>query len=113
MKNVLVMFALLFIGNGFAQEEKKTQTIEIATSAECGTCKKTLEDKLNYTKGIRYAELDVATKKLTVSYATKKISAGEIRKLISDTGYDADTVPANATSQKALPTCCQPGGMSK
>lgn len=113
MKNVLVIFALLFIGNGFAQEEKKTQTIEIATSAECGTCKKTLEDKLNYTKGIRYAELDVATKKLTVSYATKKISAEEIRKLISDTGYDADTVPANATSQKALPTCCQPGGMSK
>lgn len=113
MKNILVIIALLFIGNGFSQEQKKTETIEIATSAECGTCKKTLEDKLNYTKGIRYAELDVATKKLTVSYTAKKISADEIRKIISDTGYDADNVSANTSSQKALPKCCQPGGMNK
>lgn len=113
MKNILMMIAILFIGNGFAQEEKKTAEIVIATSAECGTCKKTLEDKLNYTKGIRYAELDVATKKITVSYSSKKITADEIRKIISETGYDADDVPANVSSQNALPACCQPGGMGK
>lgn len=113
MKNIALIIALLFIGNGFAQENKKTQEMVILTSAECGTCKKILEEKLNYTKGIRFAELDVATKKLTVSYSTKKISADEIRKVISETGYDADDVPANPQSQNALPTCCQPGGMGK
>lgn len=113
MKNTLLIIALLFIGNGFAQENKKTAEIVIMTSAECGTCKKVLEEKLNYTKGIRFAELDVATKKLTVAYSTKKISADEIRKIISETGYDADDVPANVGSQQSLPTCCQPGGMGK
>lgn len=113
MKNTLLIITLLFIGSGFAQENKKTAEIVIMTSAECGTCKKVLEGKLNYIKGIRFAELDVATKKLTVSYSTKKISADEIRKIISETGYDADDVPANASSQNALPACCQPGGMRK
>lgn len=113
MKNILIAIAILFVGNGFAQESKKTSEIVILTSAECGTCKKILEEKLNYTKGIRYAELDVASKKLTVSYSTKKIDAEGIRKIISETGYDADDVPANPKSQNALPSCCQPGGMSK
>lgn len=113
MKNILMVIAILLLGNGFAQEEKKTAEIEIMTSAECGTCKKKLEEKLNYTKGIRYAELDVASKKLTVSYSTKRISADEIRKIISGMGYDADDVPADVSSQKELPACCQPGGMGK
>lgn len=113
MKNIVLMIAILFIGNGFAQEGKKTVEMVIATSAECGTCKKTLEEKLNYTKGIRYAELDVASKQLTVAYSPKKIAPDEIRKIISETGYDADDVPANVGSQNALPVCCQPGGMNK
>lgn len=114
MKNrLMVLIAILFIGNGFAQENKNTSEVIILTSAECGKCKKTLEEKLNYTKGIRFAELDVNTKKLTVSYFEKKINADEIRKIISEAGYDADDVPANPKSQTALPLCCQPGGMNK
>lgn len=113
MRNLAFMIALLFIGNTWAQDTKKVQEIVITTSAECGTCKKILEEKLNYTKGVRFAELDVATKKLKVSYSPKKISADEIRKVISETGYDADEVAANPNSQQALPACCQPGGMKK
>lgn len=107
------MIALLFIGNSWAQDTKKVQEIVVLTSAECGSCKKILEDKLNYTKGVRFAELDVATKKLKISYSPKKINADELRKVISDTGYDADDVPANTQSQQSLPACCQPGGMKK
>jgi mercuric ion binding protein len=114
MKNILTtIISILFFGNGFTQETKKTQEIVIQTSAECGTCKKILEEKLNYTKGIRFAELDVDTKKLTVSYSEKKINAEDIRKLITETGYDADDVRANPKSQNNLPVCCQPGGMKK
>ncbi|MEZ4889171.1 MAG: cation transporter [Crocinitomicaceae bacterium] len=110
MKNLLVAFALLFIGNSFAQELKKVEEVVIQTSAECNDCKVRLEDKLNYTKGIRFADLDVPSMKLTVSYTTKKIDLATIKQIISELGYDADDVKANPAAQKALPACCQPHG---
>ncbi|MCO5259772.1 MAG: cation transporter [Crocinitomicaceae bacterium] len=110
MKNIVVIFAMLFIGNSFAQELKKVEEVTIHTSAECNDCKKRLEDKLNYTKGIRFAELDVPSMNLTVSYTTKKIDLTKIKTIISELGYDADDVKANEAAQKALPACCQPNG---
>ena len=104
---------LLIAGNSFSQKTPSVAEIDILTSAECGTCKKILEEKLNYTRGVRFAELDVQTKVLKVSYSTKKIDPNTIRKVISETGYDADEVSANPSSQQQLPKCCQPGGMKK
>lgn len=110
MKNLLLIIAVLFIGNSFAQELKKVEEVVIQTSAECGDCKKRIETKLNYMKGVRFAELDVPSMKLTVSYSTKKISLDEIKTAISDLGYDADDKKANEAAQNALPLCCQPNG---
>ena len=113
MKNLIVLVALLLSGSAFSQKAPAAAEIKVVTSAECGTCKKILEDKLNYTKGVRFAELDVESKVLKVSYATKKTNPDEIRKVISEIGYDADEVNANPSSQQQLPKCCQPGGMKK
>lgn len=110
-KIVLVIITILIGTQLFGQDNPKVQTIQIATSAECGQCKKILEDKLNYTKGVKYAELDVKSKTLTVSYQTKQLSAQNVKLLVSDIGYDADDLPANSKSQRELPKCCQPGGM--
>ena len=110
MKNLLLIIAVLFIGNSFAQELKKVEEVVIQTSAECGDCKKRIETELNYMKGIRFAELDVPSMKLTVSYTTKKISLEQIKTAISELGYHADDKKANETAQKALPLCCQPNG---
>ena len=52
-------------------------------------------------------------KKVTVGYNPKKISLDEIRKIISETGYDADDLKANPKSVEKLPACCKPGGMKK
>ena len=70
-----------------------------------------IEEMLNYTKGIKFSELDLETKKLTVKYATKKISLAEIKTKLSELGYDADEVKSNPESVKKLPLCCQPGGI--
>ena len=115
MKNVLfAVFALLFVQVATAQEKKaKFETVVIQTSAECGSCKTRLEDVLNYTKGVKFAELNLEDKKVTVGYNPKKISLDEIRKIISETGYDADDLKANPKSVEKLPACCKPGGMKK
>lgn len=91
----------------------QVQEVKIKTSAECGSCKDRIEEKLNYTKGIQFAELDVLSKELTVKFNSKKISLDQIKKELSELGYDADEVKANPKSVKELPACCQPGGMKK
>lgn len=114
MKNIiLTMVAVLTIGIVTAQNQNspKSQTVIIKTSAECGECKERVEGKLNYTKGITYADLNYKTKELTVKFKPAKISLQQIRQIVSELGYDADEVKANPEAQKKLPLCCQPGGM--
>ncbi len=109
MKGVLMMVLLtLFTGVSYSQTVEEAK---IKTSAECGSCKERIEEKLNYTGGVRFAELDVESKVLTVKYSTKKITLDEIKKILSELGYDADDVKANPKAVEKLPTCCKPGGM--
>jgi copper chaperone CopZ len=113
-KGLLMMIAFFMLNALNAQTTKgKTQKVLIKTSAECGDCKERIESKLNYVKGVVYAELDVETKELTVKFKSDKITLEEIKKIISEIGYDADEVKANPENQAKLPACCQPGGMKK
>lgn len=114
MKTILNILLATVILQGCAAVKISTEkeTIQIKTNAECNQCKERLEGELNYVKGIVFAELDAETKVLTVKYKKDQISSDEIRKRISEIGYDADHIKANAASQEALPKCCQPNGMS-
>jgi len=112
MKAILFTLVLFVAGYSNAQSSG-VKTAVIQTSAECGACKTRIEDKLNYTKGIKFADLNLEDKKVTVKYSTKKISLDEIKKIISEVGYSADDVKANSKSVAALPACCQPDGMKK
>jgi copper chaperone CopZ len=113
MKNsIILIISLLFTGVIYAQGSNVTLA-KIQTSAECGHCKKRLEDKLNYTTGVKYAELTLVDKSLKVKYNKKKIAIDEIRRIISELGYDADHVKAVVSAVKKLPGCCQSGGMMK
>ncbi len=100
------------IGCGMVKNSK-TETVIIQTNAECGMCKDRIEGELNYVKGIRFAELDVASKELTLKYNSEQISLDEIRKKVTEIGYDADGLKADPKAQTELPACCQPGGMKK
>lgn len=109
MKTTLLILAICLSQVVFSQQAKK-QTIIIQTSAQCGQCKERIEGALNYTKGVKFAELDLETKKVSVQYKTKKISAQQLKDIIATIGYDADETKANAEAVKRLPKCCQPNG---
>ena len=111
MKALILIFAMTLVGTVNAQET--TKTVKIQTSAECGSCKKRIEEALNYTKGVKYAELDLTDKVVTVKYNTKKTSLKAIKTKISETGYAADEVKAIPAAVEKLPACCKPGGMKK
>ena len=111
MKKLLttLCFAILMSSVAFAQE-KKTEKAEILTSAICEMCKETIEYELTFTKGIKFVELDVNSKIVTVEFNPKKISLEDIRKGISGVGYNADSVKRDPTAYANLPFCCRDGG---
>lgn len=86
-------------------------TDTIQTSAECGQCKERIEGKLNFTKGVKFAELDFVSKELVIRYKPGVISKKEIYSILNELGYDADDKKADPEIVKTLPVCCQPDGM--
>lgn len=109
--SLLTAFILFVFGTSFGQKKgTTTETIVIQTSAQCGDCKERIENALNYTPGIKFAELDLESKKVTVKYATSKISVQEIKEVIVKIGYDADELKAKKEVIEKLPKCCQPNG---
>lgn len=110
IKFILGILLVLASFNVQAQKAPKTLTKTFDTSANCGMCKERIEGKLNYTKGIVFAELDIPTKKLTVKWKTKNMTEEQVKEIVSNIGYDIDDVSANLENQELLPTCCKPGG---
>lgn len=111
MKSVMMLILTMgLFACGIANGQSSKETISIQTNAQCGECKERIEEKLNYTKGVVYGELDLDTKIVEVKYNSSKISADGVRKVISDLGYSADEVAADSKAQSELPKCCQPGG---
>ena len=109
MKTILFVLAVCFSQVLFSQNVKK-QTIIIQTSAQCGDCEERIESALNYTKGVKFADLDLESKKVTVQFLTKKTSLETIKAIIAKIGYDADDVKADISAVQKLPKCCQPNG---
>ncbi|HOI00222.1 MAG TPA: heavy-metal-associated domain-containing protein [Bacteroidales bacterium] len=109
-------FILLMVMTGLfgmplhAQKAPKQAEIIIQTSAQCGMCKDRIEHELAFTKGVKYANLDLETKKVTVRYATSKTNPEALRLVISKIGYDADEVAADPVAYEKLPACCKKGG---
>ncbi|MGV3610355.1 MAG: heavy-metal-associated domain-containing protein [Fluviicola sp.] len=113
MKNCVLMLALLLVSSfTFSQKPAaKIETVVIMTSAECDQCKERIEGALNYTKGVKFAELDVQSRKLTVKFKNDVITLAEIKKQLSLLGYNADEVLADPAAYEKLPACCKAGGM--
>ncbi len=112
MRNTFILALVLLISaTSFGQKKApKSQTAVILTTAECNDCKERIEGMLNYTKGVKFGELDVPSRKVTVKFSPSVITLDEIKKKISELGYDADDVKANHDAYEKLPSCCKIGG---
>ena len=112
MKSIASLFLMFFLaGFSHSQKAEKIQTVKIKTSAECGQCKDRIEEKLNYTKGVKFSELNLRENFLEVKFNSEKISLEQVKNVIVALGYDADELKANLKAVENLPLCCRPGGM--
>jgi len=85
-------------------------TVRIKTSAICEMCKERIERNLSLSKGVKEANLNLDDKVVTVAYNPSKTDVAAIRKVINETGYDADEVSADPKGYAKLPSCCKKGG---
>lgn len=109
IRTMLLTMMITAYGYAFSQKTNKTETIKIQTSAQCDMCKHTIEKAMAYEKGVKKSTLDVPSSVLTVEYNPAKTTPDKIRKAVSETGYDADDVPANPKAYEKLDPCCKKG----
>lgn len=83
-------------------------TIQIhSPNIVCQTCRRTIIKGLSTQRGIRFVEVDVPQKWITVVYRRDKTSPERIRQAIAKLGYDADTVRRDPAAFERLPACCK------
>ena len=110
MKRIFIILLTLNLSlamSAFAGPKKETKEIAIQTSAICKMCKDRLESNLIYEKDVKKVTLDMKTKILTIKYRADKTNPETLKKAVSDLGYDADEVPADAKAYDELPACCK------
>jgi mercuric ion binding protein len=111
----LYTLCILFIGLFAIAAQTKTpklQTVSFTVEGCCKQCKERIESALDV-PGIRYAVWDKETKKVEVTFATKKLSLDAIHQIISAAGHDTDRMQASDAVYAKLPGCCQYRGGSK
>lgn len=106
MKTLKTILILLFAAN-FSFAGDNPTVVKIKTSAVCGMCKRKIEKNLAYEKGIEDVNLDVPSKIVTVKFNPKKTNLAEIKKIISNTGYDADEMASDPVAYEKLSSCCK------
>ena len=106
MKNLIILFTILFAThlNVFAKSNTKTETITV--SGNCGQCKDRIEEAAYTIKGVKSAKWNKKTHELVVVYNTTKTSIDKISAAIAISGHDANGVKATDAVYKTLPACC-------
>lgn len=109
LKNLLSGAAavLILFTTSLKAQDSTIVELKVKTSSVCGMCKETIEEALAFEKGVKKSNLDVKSQIVTVTYNSKKTTPEKIRFAISNSGYDADDVPANPKAYNKLSDCCK------
>ncbi|MFD0964313.1 heavy-metal-associated domain-containing protein [Pseudofulvibacter geojedonensis] len=107
MKKLIILLLVLVAGLGFAQEKSKKRKLEIAVAGNCDMCKKRIEKAAFSVKGVKMANWDVESKKLTVLVNEFKTDSKGVQKVIASIGHDTELVRAKDETYEALHGCCK------
>ena len=76
-------------------------------TAQCGMCVARIDKALNGVDGILKYKVELDALKVKVKYDNEKISLQQIEQIISNTGYQANTIQADPEAYKKLDMCCR------
>ena len=80
MKKIIMFCLLAVMGIGISEAvaqkkvDAQVKTTVFMTDVDCETCAKKIDNSLPYQKGVKEVKVDVATRKVTVTYDATKSS---------------------------------------
>lgn len=112
MKRFAVILAIPFFVLFTAFAKPKLAEVVIHTTFHCDhydVCesKPALEKEIMLTPGVKAVTIDAKAMTITVKYKPKQTNPDRIRKAISQSGYDADSVKADPKAVEKLDGCCK------
>ena len=98
MKKIIMLCLLAVMGFGVADAvaQKKSdaqfKTTVFLTDVDCETCAKKIDNSLPYQKGVKEVKVDVATRKVTVTYDATKSSDDALIKAFKKIKINAEVI---------------------
>lgn len=102
---ILSIFAFSLLFTLTATAQNKLQTDTLAVTGVCEMCQKRIE-KAAFIKGVKLAEWDKNTQKLSVIYKTKNTNLDQIATAVALAGHDNGKKNAPNSAYAELPDCC-------
>ncbi|WP_240627923.1 TonB-dependent receptor domain-containing protein [Terrimonas sp.] len=104
-------YILTGIALSFLMQEAFTQTNTLVTasfhvSGNCEMCKGRIEQSALSFKSITYADWNIKTGGLQITFDSALISKAVIQQKIAEAGHDNDSFKASDETYKSLPVCC-------
>ena len=111
MPPLTIYFTLIFsLFTGISIAQQNLERITIQTSGHCGECKKSIEKALTFEKGVKEVRFEKESGKVAIVFDNRKTNPLLLRKAISMTGYDADSLSADPKAYSRLRECCKKEG---
>lgn len=108
MKKVILIIAVLFIGfSAQAQNKKRNAKLTLEVDGVCMMCKKRIEKAALKAKGVKYANYNIAEKKLLVIIDERKTDKKTVQQTIADVGHDTKDIKATQEVYDKLHHCCK------
>lgn len=105
-----IFFGIFFLLNAYRAESQTPVANEMTTKfkvyGNCEMCKKRIEKAANI-GGVTFADWDVDSKMLTVTFDAAKVKPSQLHKAIAAVGHDTEQERASDEVYANLPGCCQ------
>lgn len=104
----LFSLGFFFLWTAFSSLAKHGgKEVTFSVSGNCGMCEKKIEAAAISLKGVKSADWNQNTKKITVVYNEKLTNLEAIKTSIAAAGYDTEGRTASKEAYDRLPGCCQ------
>ncbi len=103
--NVIVAFFLLIGTIGFAQEKNKKMTFEV--DGKCEMCKMRIEKAALGVPGVKFADWDIPSHKLSLIVDERKTNPMEIKTALVAVGHDTKELKATQEAYDNVHACCK------
>lgn len=108
MKKTIVIIVMLFVGIAIqAQKKNKNAKHTIEVDGICKMCKNRIEKACLKTKGVKFANWDVASKQLTVIIDERKTDTKKVAQKMASIGHDTKEFKAPQEVYDNLHACCK------